>query len=223
MHVFCAMILGYRLGIAGLIALSLVSCATRTPVQLSLPKVPKGPLPGAPTVIVRRDVPHRTSKPLTITRLVIGLGSGLNGFNSVELSSDGQVTVVLDDPILKHRYIKASSVHPLHGVTTLLRSQSVIDCLTLGSSYTTGLNDGTQGFLCLEDEHGKAFTFCDNAFPPAFRVVWEKIGEFVRRQPNTTWRIKKGISGFTAYRNAERSSVKSVSTNTQQSGPPPTP
>jgi hypothetical protein len=193
----------HRISVAGLIAVNLVACATEKAIDVTLPKVPKGPLPGAPTAVARTGLSPFANRPKRITKLVIGLGSGLYGFTTAELRPDGRVTLVLDDPNRKHRYIEVTSVRTLQEIADMLESSSLMDCLALGGRYTTGLSDGTQGFLSLEDEHSKFFTYCDNSFPPSFQRAWQDIDSFIQRQPKTTWRIKGEADGFSVYKKAK--------------------
>jgi hypothetical protein len=86
----------------------------------------------------------------------------------------------------------------------MLESPSLMDCLALEGRYTTGLSDGTQGFLALEDEHSKSFTYYDNSFPPSFQRAWQNIDSIIQRQPKATWRINGRADGFSVYKEAQQ-------------------
>lgn len=209
MHLLRAVIIYHRAWFVFVVGLSLADCSTPNAVVINLPKAPASLLPGIPTTNGRLLRSEDNERPQRIKRLSIGLGSGLHGFVSVELQADGRVTVVLDDPSAAQRFIEVSSAIAAHEARDLLKSDSISACLTLGDQYSTGLHDGTQGFLFVQDQHGTAFTFYDNAFPSAFQKAWDEVKTFVEQHPHFRWKCKGQTDGFRVYRQAKAAARES--------------
>lgn len=181
------------------LATSLLGCAQHNLPCVAFPKVPTGPLPGILGKVQQTGHPAGGVEPKRISKFVIGLGSGLHGFTSIEIRDSGFVTLILDDPIKKHHFIRATSIHPVSGVAGLLASESLTQCIKLGKFYTDGLSDGTQAFLCVQDGYVKRFTYCDNVFPNGFQRAWRSVCAFIERQPRSTWRAHGNADPFRHY------------------------
>jgi hypothetical protein len=187
-------------------AASLIGCAHRSLPPVTFPKIPKDPLPGIFAKALQTEHSTDGVEPKRISKFVIGLGSGLHGFTSIELRDGGHVALVLDDPTKKNRFVRATSVHPVPGVAELLASRSLTQCIKLGRRYTDGLSDGTQAFLSVQDGHVKRFTYCDNVFPDGFERAWIDVCAFIESQPRSTWRTHGNANPFRHYMESKANS-----------------
>lgn len=206
MRLQCEMNILIKLGAWIVFAAGLIGCAHHSLPPVTFPKIPKDPLPGIFAKALQTAHSKDGVEPKRISKFVIGLGSGLHGFTSIELRDGGHVALVLDDPTNKNRFVRVTSVNHVPGVAKLLASQSLTQCINLGRRYTDGLSDGTQAFLSVQDGHVKRFTYCDNVFPDGFERAWIDVCAFIESQPRSTWRTHGYANPYRHYMESKANS-----------------
>lgn len=182
-----------------LLPLFAVCCSYRYQGDILLPEIPRGSLPGSPKDVAPVKSDLGAMKPKKIQRLVIGVGSGLYGFCTVDLNNDGGAEVIFDDSEMKGKYIKATARSSLACVVALLDSNVIKNSIDLDRRYSKPINDGTQAFLYVSDGTRSSFTFCNNTFPTKFRAIWHDVTALIERQPSKSWHFVKNADAFRTY------------------------
>jgi hypothetical protein len=141
-------------------------------------------------------------------RLVIGVGSGLMGFETAELCSNGHITVVMSLSEEEPLYAEASSDASISEVRALLNSRNALASQRLMKVYSNDVSDGTQAFLYMKSGSDHHYTWCSNVFPKPLQQVWEDIRALVSEMPLAAWRIRYGIDGQTANRQVYQAYLK---------------
>ncbi|MDB6117071.1 MAG: hypothetical protein JWO08_852, partial [Verrucomicrobiaceae bacterium] len=113
---------------------------------------------------------------LPLRRVLLGVGSGLDGFQSVAISGDGRIEVVSRAVPLRYEKILAH-ISPAQAAD-FLKSPACSHARRLRGSYTLeGIADGTQAFACLDGSSASSFTWMNNSFPEDFQELWTEARE----------------------------------------------
>lgn len=145
-------------------------------------------------------LPVKHSKPLN--GVSIGFGSGQAGFESISVSADGVVDVIQHTSTysITYRYLRTNIGEAQ--AQAFLKHSSCESAASLYQSYSVGISDGVQGFICIESEQAKGFTYLNNYFPHGFEMLWKQATELLVNLNGARWVEIKSDDGFSAYRYA---------------------
>jgi len=126
--------------------------------------------------VIEDNITRKNFKEVTIAQ-----GSGLDGFDAIRLFADGSGYIVFsNDPPWENKKVKITlTAVELDGLLTALNSDKISK---IKGMYSSGVMDGTQGFIEIKTKKGRRFTWLDNYFNPLTntyrycnKVIWPKI------------------------------------------------
>ncbi len=126
--------------------------------------------------VIEDKITRKNFKEVTIAQ-----GSGLDGFDAIRLFEDGSGYIVFsNDPPWENKKVKISlSTAELDGLLVALNNDKISK---IKGMYSSGVMDGTQGFIEIKTKKGRRFTWLDNYFNPLTntyrycnKVIWPKI------------------------------------------------
>jgi len=141
-------------------------------------------------------------------RFIIGYGSGEEGFQSIEFSSDGNIDLVFrsvsekvsDDP----KYYRVNQMVSKNEISRILNSEMTKMFYSLPKNFESSLSDGSQGFVYLSSlKIGKLIRF-NNYFPYQFRDAWLNVRTLIELLPKDKWSSPKEVGGFEVNRGVRR-------------------
>lgn len=138
---------------------------------------------------------------MPLRRVVLGVGSGMDGFQSIAISGDGRVEVVNRATPL--RYEKISAYIPPAQAAVFLKSPACIHARRLHGSYSLeGIADGTQAFARLDTSVASSFTWMNNSYPEDFQELWTKARELAMGVTTGWTKVAEGLDGQEECRHA---------------------
>lgn len=123
--------------------------------------------------------------PKTITmnnfqEVTIAQGSGLDGFDAIRVNQDRSGYIVFSEQRDMNKRVSISlTADEMSGLLEALNRDKITEIEGL---YSSGVHDGTQGFIEIKASEGRRFCWLDNHFEPVEntfdfcnRVIWPKI------------------------------------------------
>ncbi len=215
----CRMFSSIRSCLCAAFAGVLVSCSSHPLASPDIGRAP--PLLGFPDTSHGNLRERLTSDPLageTIEHMVIALGSGMHGFDSVTVDLGGKIEVVLETPARKSRW-RSFSAQNLSLASSVLRSESLRKCRRLVSQYKNDIPDGGQAFLWSKTLNRDHEINCSNVFPPEFSRLWEEVRRAIQETKTEEWKESAGAP-FAVSQSVDRQRAVAKTTAAQSvSGP----
>ncbi|MDB6137507.1 MAG: hypothetical protein JWO94_579 [Verrucomicrobiaceae bacterium] len=131
---------------------------------------------------------------LPLRRVLLGVGSGMDGFQSIAICDDGRIEVVNRAAPLRYEKI---SVHiPSAQAAAFLKGPACSHARRLRGSYSLeGIADGGQAFARLETSGASTFTWMNNSYPGDFQELWAQARELVMSVTTGWTKIAEGLDG----------------------------
>ena len=125
----------------------------------------------------------RVSNPIVLSdfqEVTIAQGSGLEGFDAIRVYQDRSGYIVFSEQRDRNKRVAISiTAEEMTGLLQTLNRDKIAEIEGL---YSSGVHDGTQGFIEIRASGGRRFCWLDNHFDPVEhtfdfcnRVIWPKI------------------------------------------------
>lgn len=126
------------------------------------------------------DRVHSPISPDNFQEVTIAQGSGLDGFDAIRVFQDRSGYIVFSEQ--RDRNEKVTIVLTAEEMTGLFEALNRDKITQIEGSYSSGVDDGVQGFIEIKSPEGRIFCWLDNHFDPiehyfgfCNRVIWLKI------------------------------------------------
>lgn len=126
--------------------------------------------------------------------ITVAQGSGMDGFETIRIFSDGTGYAVA--PLDNSRAARVPLYLSHQQLTLLVRAIQQDRLRHIKGMYSSGADDGTQGFVELVTSRGRVYSWLDNYFEPASHVfefcnqhIWPEVS---RRAP--AYRLQRNFN-----------------------------
>lgn len=168
--------------------------------RIELPGPPGESFPGSEVWSSEGGTENHLGDDFNPAQFIIGYGSGEEGFQSIEVSSDGKISLVFrpvsEKPSNGPRYYRVNQIVSKEETSRILNSEMTKMFYSLPKNFESSLNDGSQGFVYLSSlKEGKLIRF-NNYFPYQFRNAWLEVRALIESLPKDRWSSPKAVGGF---------------------------